>query len=340
MKVDLSIACINNTGREWKVRRRALLVLLFFLSGGGEAWSQAGLQKIRIAYASRGIYIMDLYIAKEKGFFREDGLDAELVEVRSANIAVAALVSGELEALGSIGAATRASQLGMPLKVLAVTGHRPLFWLVSRPEYRSIPELKGKTLGITTVNGTQHLAAVRLLRNVGIDAATDLKTVLIGGAPTLLQALMNNSIQVTALSPPTILVARDRFKMNVLGDPPRDFVSMQGGFAVTEKLLAEKRDLVRRMMRSRTKGFKYFHENEKDTSELLAKFMKLDLATTLETYRISDFAFTKNSILTDKEVEVLLKEDARVLGLAQPVPGSKIFDFGVQREVNQELGIP
>jgi hypothetical protein len=115
---------------------------------------------------------------------------------------------------------------------------------------------------------------------------------------------------------------------------------MQGGFAVTEKLLAEKRDLVRRMMRSRTKGFKYFHENEKDTSELLAKFMKLDLATTLETYRISDFAFTKNSILTDKEVEVLLKEDARVLGLAQPVPGSKIFDFSVQREINLELGIP
>ncbi len=71
MKVDLSIACINNTGQEWKVRRRALLVLLFFLSGGGEAWSQAGLQKVRIAYSSRGIYIMDLYIAKEKGFFRE-----------------------------------------------------------------------------------------------------------------------------------------------------------------------------------------------------------------------------------------------------------------------------
>lgn len=340
MKVDLSTACINNTERKWKVGRSALLVLFLFVSGGGNAWSQAGLQKIRIAYSSRGIYIMDLYIAKEKGFFREEGLDAELVEVRSANIAVAALASGELEGLGSVGAAARTIQLGMPLKVLAVTGHRPLFWLVSRPEYKSVPELRGKILGITTVNGTQHLAAARLLRSGGLDATTDLKTVVIGGAPTLLQALMNNSIQVTALSPPTILVARDRFKMNVLGDPPRDFVSMQGGFVVTEKLLDERRDLVRRMMRSRTKGFKHFHENEKDASEILAKYMKLDLTTTVETYRMSQFAFTKNSILSSKEVEELLKEDARVLGLAQPVPGSKIFDFGVQREVNQELGIP
>ena len=319
--------------------RRVLLLVVFLLSGGGAVWPQTGVQKVKIAYASRGIYIIDLFIAKEKGFFREEGLDSELVEVRSANIAIGALASGELEGLGSIGSAARAIELGMPLKVLAVTGSRPLFWLVSRPEYKSIPGLKGKTLGITTVNGTQHLAAVRLLRQGGLDAATELKTVVIGSAPTLLQALASNSIQITALSPPTILVARDKFKMNVLGEPPRDFVSMQGGFAVTDKLLAERRELARRMMRARTKGFKYFHEKEKDASEILAKYMKLDLATTLETYRISRFAFTKDGMLTDKEVEELLKEDARVLGLAQRVSGSKIFDFSVQREVNQELGV-
>ncbi len=337
--MDLSTASTDSDLRKRKLRGGVLLLTLFFFSSGAELWSQTGLQKVRIAYSSRGIYIIDFYIAKEKGFFREEGLDADLVEVRSANIAIAALVSGELEALGSIGAATRAIQIGMPVKVLAVTGHRPLFWLVSRPEYGSVLELKGKTLGITTVNGTQHLAAVRLLRKGGVDVSKDLKTVVIGGAPTLLQALVNNSIQVTALSPPTIIVARDRFKMNVLGDPPKDFVSTQGGFAVTDKLLAERRDLVRRMMRARAKGFKYFHENERDASEILAKYVKLDLVTTAETYRISQFAFTKNGILTDKEIEELLREDARVLGIAQPVPGSKVFDFSVQREVNHELGI-
>lgn len=320
--------------------RRSLLALLFLLSTAGAVWPQAGVQKVKIAYASRGIYIIDLFIAKEKGFFREEGLDAELIEVRSANIAVAALVSGELEGLGSIGSAARAIEVGMPLKVVAVTGSRPLFWLVSRPEYKSILVLKGKMLGITTVNGTQHLAAVRLLRQGGLDAATELKTVVIGSAPTLLQALASNSIQITALSPPTILVARDKFKMNVLGEPPKDFVSMQGGFAVTDKLLAEKRDLARRMMRARTRGFKFFRENEKESSEILAKYMRLDLATTTETYRMSQFGFTRNGILTDKEIQELLQEDARVLGMSQPAQVSKIFDFGIQREINQELGIP
>ena len=150
---------------------------------------------------------------------------------------------------------------------------------------------------------------------------------------------MAGSIQVTALSPPTIIVARDKFKVNILAEPPRDFFSTQGGFAVSDRTLVEKRDLVRRMLRARTKAYRYFHENEKGTAETLAKYTRLDLATTMETYRMSKFGFTANSVLSDKEMEILLRDDAKTLGLAQPVAPAKVFDFNPQREVNKELGI-
>jgi ABC-type nitrate/sulfonate/bicarbonate transport system substrate-binding protein len=162
--------------------------------------------------------------------------------------------------------------------------------------------------------------------------------VVIGGAPALLQALVAGSIQVTALSPPTVIVARDKFKVNILADTPKDFVSTQGGFAVTDRALADKRDLVRRMMRARTKAYRYFHENEKGTSETLAKYTKLDFSTALETYRLSRFGFTANGVLTDADVETLLKQDAKTLGLPQPVPAARVFDFNIQREVTKELG--
>jgi ABC-type nitrate/sulfonate/bicarbonate transport system substrate-binding protein len=308
-------------------------------SGAGEAFAQAQPQKVKIAVSSRGIAFIDLYIARDRGFFREEGLEAELVQV-AANVATAALVSGELDALGAVGLAARASQTGLPVKVLAVTGHRALFWLVSKPELKSIPELKGATLGITSRNGSQHLVAMRLLAMGGLDPAKDLSTVVIGGAPALLQALVAGSVQVTALSPPTIIVGRDKFKLNILAEPPKDFVSTQGGFAVTERALAEKRDLVRRMMRARTKAYRYFHENEKGTSETLAKYTGLDLPTTLETYRLSRFGFTTNGVLSERDMEELMRQDAKTLGLAQPLPASKVFDFSLQKELNAELGIP
>ena len=164
-----------------------------------------------------------------------------MIEV-AANVATAALVSGQVDALGAVGLAARASQSGLPIKVLAVTGHRALFWLVSRPEYKSTAGLKDTTLGITSRNGSQHLVANRLLAAGGLDPSKDVTTVVIGGAPSL-EALLGGSIQVTALSPPTIIVARDKHKLNVLANPPKDFISTQGGFAVTERFLGDKRDL-------------------------------------------------------------------------------------------------
>ena len=321
------------------MRLRVLLLVLVTASAwSGKATAQSALEKVKIAVSSRSIAFIDLYIAQDRGFFREEGLNAELIQV-SANVASAALVSGEVDALGAVGLAARASQSGLPIKVLAVTGHRALFWLVSRPEFKSIPELKGTNLGITSRNGSQHLVANRLLAAGGLDPAKEVTTVVIGGAPALLQALLAGSIQVTALSPPTIIVARDKFKLNILADTPKDFASTQGGFAVTDKGLVDKRALVRRMMRARTKAYRYFHENEKGASETLAKYTRLDLATAVETYHLSRFGFTGNGVLTDTDVETLLKQDAKTLGLAQPVPAPKVFDFSVQRETNKELGI-
>jgi NitT/TauT family transport system substrate-binding protein len=314
------------------------LMIVIALSWSGKAAAQATLERVKIAVSSRSIAFIDLYIAQDRGFFREEGLNAELIQV-SANVATAALVSGEVDALGAVGLAARASQSGLPIKVLAVTGHRALFWLASRPEFKSIPELKGTNLGITSRNGSQHLVANRMLAAGGLDPTKDVTTVVIGGAPALLQALLAGSIQVTALSPPTIIVARDKFKVNILADTPKDFVSTQGGFAVADRNFADKRELVRRMMRARTKAYRYFHENEKGTSETLAKYTNLEYATALETYRLSQFGFTANGILNDTDVETLLKQDAKTLGLPQPVPAARVFDFSVQRETNKELGV-
>jgi NitT/TauT family transport system substrate-binding protein len=314
------------------------LLIIFLVIPAEQTWAQSGGEKVKIAVSSRSIAFIDLYIAQDRGFFREEGLNAELVQV-SANVATAALVSGEVDALGIVGLAARASQSGLPIKVLAVTGHRALFWLVSRPEFKSIPDLKGTNLGITSRNGSQHLVANRLLAVGGLDPARDVGTVVIGGAPALLQALVAGSIQVTALSPPTIIVARDKFKVNILADTPKDFISTQGGFAVSDRNLADKRELVRRMMRARTKAYRYFHENEKGASETLAKYTKLELPIAVETYRMSQFGFTTNGILADTDIETLLKQDAKTLGLAPPVSAAKVFDFSVQREINGELGI-
>jgi NitT/TauT family transport system substrate-binding protein len=293
------------------------------------------LQKVIVTYSSRSIASIDLFVAQERGFFREEGLDPQLVQVR-ATAAIAAIVSGEVHALGSIGSAIRAIPRGAPIKVLAVSLRRPVFWLVSRPELKTFADLKGKVLGTTTLGGSQHTAGVRMLRRAGLNADKDVTVVLGGDVPTQLQALVNGSIQIGILSPPTVILARDKYKMNILASAIDEFSSLQNGLGVLDK--NSKDLLVKKILRARAKGNRYFHQNERGTAEILAKYLNVDINTALETYRISRGAFTTDGIPTESELTDYLKEDAQILGLPGPAPVAKVFDFSLQREVNRELG--
>ena len=316
----------------------ALLGALFFVSAAPESRAQAPLQKVTISYSSSGITSIEFFIAKEKGFFREEGLEPQLVQM-SANAAIAAGITGDLVGLSSIGSAIRAVQRGAPLRAVAVSLRRPLFWLIARSEYKSVKELKGKILGIVTIGGSQHTATRKLVSLAGLDPDKDVTMIQAGEEARQLQALVSNAIQASAISPPWVLLGRDKFKMNILDSSIDKFASIQNGLAVNVKTLQEKPDLVKKMLRAKARAARYYEQNEREVSEMLAKMWNTDVATALESYRMSKPAFTVTGIPTDDEVKEYLALDAQVLKLPEPLSPSKVFDFSLLREVNRELGI-
>ena len=312
--------------------------LITVLLLAGTALSQTTPERIRISYSSGGMTSIDLFIARDLKYFQQQNLSAELIRV-PANLAITAGISGDIDVLGSIGSAIRSIQRGTPLKVISVTLRRPLFFLVARPEYKSIKELKGKTLGIVTFGGSQHTTAKRMLALHGLNADKELTSIQIGEESVQLQALTGNSIQVAAISPPYAQIAKEKFGMNILETSTDKFASIQNGAAVNVKLLQERPDYIKRFLRARAQANKYFLEREKEASELLANIWKSDYKIANDSYRASKAAFTGSGIPSDEEIKEYLALDAQIIGLAQPVPVAQVFDFTMQREINKELGI-
>jgi len=297
------------------------------------------LPKVVIGYPASSIASIQLFIAQEKGFFRDEGLDAQLNQVR-ADAAIAAVLTGELFAYDSVGTSVRAFQKNAPIKILAVNLQSPLFWLVTRPELKSFSELKGKVMGTTSFGGVQHLAGLRMLRRGGLNPEEDITVILAGDPATQLQAIVNGAIQIAVLSPPSVILARDKFKLNILANALDEFPSFfQSGLAVADKSVASQKDLVKRILRARAKANRFFFEMETGASEVIAKFLKVDLAVARESYRISRNAFTSNGIVSQKQIEEFLKMDAEIAKIPDPLRAIPAFDFSLQHEVNNELGI-
>ena len=312
------------------------LLCCLLVSASPSTSKAQGLSKVAITYPARTILAIDLHIAQKRGFFRDEGLDPQLVLIRG-DLAIAAAMAGEVQAVSNVSTVIRAIERGnVPFKVLAVGLKRPLFWLTARPEYKSIADLKGKVFGMLAIGGPQYVAAARLLRNGGLDPQKDI-TVIITGDP--LQSLVSGAIQATALSLPSVILARDKFKMRILASAVEEFPSLERGVAVPENLLRERRDLIKRILRALAKAHRYLLENERGSSEVLADYVKVELPIALESYRLARPSFTTDGIPTEEEIREYLKMDAEVMGLAKPVPADRIFDFSLQREVNRELGI-
>jgi ABC-type nitrate/sulfonate/bicarbonate transport system substrate-binding protein len=156
-----------------------LLAIFLVLITVPDARGQSSLEKIVITYPSRSIASVDLYIAQDRGYFRQEGLQAEVVQVRG-NIGVTALLSGDAHAINNVGTIIRALER---------------------------TDLPANT---TTLGGSQHLAAVRLLQKAGLDPEKDITVVIGGDVPAQLQSLVSGVIHLATLSPPTVILARDK----------------------------------------------------------------------------------------------------------------------------------
>ena len=294
--------------------------------------------RVRITYASRSIVSILPFIAVDKGYFKEEALEAQLILTRGTT-AIAAAVAGDVEGIHIMGSAIRGIIQGLPMKVLAVYNQRPLFWLATRPELKTFADLKGKTMAVTTIGGSQQLAGNYMLRKGGIDPAKEITTIVSGDVPAQLQAQISGPVHITVLSPPTVFIARDRYKLNLLGTTSDEYINFISGMIVSEKTLRERSGLIKRTLRALSKANRFFFANENESAEILAKYLNVSQAVALDTYRFSRPAFTRNAIPTDKELDEHLKSDMQFLNLKTPVKPSAVFDFSMQREVNDELGI-
>jgi NitT/TauT family transport system substrate-binding protein len=296
------------------------------------------LTKLTVAYSSRSIAPIDYFIGEQYGLFKAEGLEVRLVQIR-ANVAVMATLASEVDVLASITTAISAAQRGAPIKVLAVTLHRPLFWLVTRPEFKNIADLKGKVLGVVSLGGAQHTALRYMLRKGGLNPDADVTTIVAGDVPTQLQSLASNAIQAAALSPPIVIVARDRFKMNVLASVLQEYPTIQNGVATTERMLKAQPKAIKAHLKARSRASRQFQENPQVPIDVIAKVLQVDKDTARETYLLSKPGFTQNGIVSEKDAREYLKGDAERQKLKEPLPVSRLFDFTLQEEINTELGI-
>lgn len=229
--------------------------------------------RIRIGYAARAVVHSIPFITNEAGFFKEEGLQAEVIRTAGA-VAPMALLSGDIDfaIMSAYLLIPVASQNPDVVMLGGFTRYATMF-LVARPEITSAQQLRGTIVGLQRPGDAYEKNARFALKHLGLDPDRDVKFLFLGSNEVMWTALDTRKVAATMLTPPGTLFAR-KAGMHFLVNLSDLKVEYQGSTLAGRRLFMKSYpNLTLRTVRAIVRGVHFFKTKREDTLRILGKFL-------------------------------------------------------------------
>ena len=315
-------------------RRFAVLLLLIVCaqaSPPATLWSE---DRVRLALPAKSMGYLPLFVALHRGFFKDEAIDIE-IPMMLPQLAHNALLSGDVEFHGVADSALRLAARGAPLKSVFFGARRPNYFLMAKPQIKSVRELRGKYIGMARFGDTIELASRIALQREGLDLQKDAVPIMIGFPATRVAALSAGSIDATIAVPPdNVLLKQKGFReLLFLGDAV-EFPS--NGYATSERQLAEKREISKRTLRALYRGLMFARERADDSIRIIEREWKVDNAVARESYAALAKSFSRDGTASEPGLKFHMQQTHGSEKSMSDVSLTKIVDFRLLEEIRRE----
>lgn len=292
---------------------------------------------IRIAYPSTSFTTVPIVAAIKHGHFQQEGIRAELIFMRP-NISVTALVNGQVEFATVHGSVVRAAARGLPVKSLMVIADRPAYFLVTKAMVKSIPALKGKTIGIASLGGSVHLMTKELFAQSGLDPDRDVSMVVTGDHNTSILAMQAGNVDAIVIAVPwqTVAAKAGFHNLTYLGDALR---LPMAGLGAADESMKKRPDLLKRAVKSTLRAIDFVRDrsNKREVLALMGDWFKISDDLAQNAYDQMVQAYPANGMVSDQALEKDLEVARQTGAIKGRVPLTRVVDFQFVREARQEL---
>ena len=318
------------------MRRVSYVVIVFLLSVHVLHTSVQAVDRIRIGYPGGAPYI-PLQLAQSTGFFRDEGLDAEIIRM-AGNVPIAALVNGDIDYHTVILGGVRGAIQGLPIRVVACFVPTNPVTLIARPEFKSVAELKGKTIGVRSFGGAVNVQANMILRHFGLDPEKDVKFLATGEGTSRLAAMKQG---LTAATIGSVQIDHLGVKMGfvVLAKGHELFSYPVSGLVTTIKKIKERPDEIKKVIKAGIRASRYIRANREGTIQFLMRQQKIDREIAAATYDSVVKAFNEDGSVPEDGLRLVIEEGKKTANITRAVALSEVMDLSTLREAQKELGI-
>jgi NitT/TauT family transport system substrate-binding protein len=312
-----------------------LCIALFSSARPCAAQEKTGADAVRIAIATNSLAFLVPFVARDRGLYAKHGSDVELIQMRP-NIAMAALLGGDIHYAELIGSVIRSAARGLPVRAISTGIRAPFFTIIAQPKFQQVKDLKGATIGLTSIGGTNHVSTRLTLRQFGLDPERDVKFLAIGDEKVVYDAFKFGRIDAVALAPPfSLQLKREGYPL--LANTADYVVIPFSGLGTTIERIKTNRPQVKRLLKAEIEALRFIQSNATGTTEVIRKRFSMDEKSARESYEAVVNAFSRDGRVPLEGVDILLQIEKDAKQIAPTVTPQMVVDASLVEETLKEM---
>ena len=313
-----------------------VLAVSILRTGLLSAQEKPGAKKVRIAVATSSMAFLVPFVAKDRGFYLKQGSDVEIIQMRP-NIAMAALISGDIDDVELIGSIIRSAAKGIPVRAISTSIKAPFFSFVAQNKFKTMKDLKGATIGITSIGGTNHVSTRLTLRQFALDPEKDVKLLAIGDEKLMYDAFKIGRVDAIVVAPPfSVQLKREGFPL--LANTADHVTIPFSGLGTTSERIKTNRAQIKKLLKAEIEALRFIHTNAAGTTDVIRKRFNMDEKLARESYDVVVNAFSRDGRVPLDGVDILLQIEKDAKQIPANITPPMVVDTSLMDETLKELG--
>jgi ABC-type nitrate/sulfonate/bicarbonate transport system substrate-binding protein len=293
--------------------------------------------RIRIAVSNPNMPNLTVAVAQAKGFFKEESIDAEIIRMNP-NVAITALATGDVDYCQLFGAVVSGAIAGLPVRIVAGFLDNWPMTLIAQPEYKSLKDLKGKTLGISSFGATPDIGARLMLKQAGVDPEKDIKVLALGSDAARLTALKQRVVDVVVISPPAD-AQMEKQGYKILARAYELFSFPYLGLGTHLKKIKERPGDIRRTIKATIRANRFIRDSREEAVRVLVDWGKVERDYAYASYDALRNLFNADGSVPEDGLKLVIDQARRSAKIIREVAPAEVADLTYLREAQLELGI-
>jgi len=291
-----------------------------------------------VGYSSVTSVFLPFWIGNEAGFYKKEGLDAQLIYIASSTTMAQAMFAREV-AVSTVnsGSVVSSGLQGGDLVLMGAVINTAAFYVMARPEIARAQDLKGKRIGVTRLGSSSDFAIREYLKKTQLQAGRDVNIIQAGRMPELAAALNSGSISAAPLSAPSSYVAEQKGNRVMANLAREGIYFVIAGLTTTRRFLREQRSDAKAFLRAFGRATHLMFEQRDQAKSILRKYAKIDDPGMLEGSLKYAQDFTEKIPLVKREgVQVVLDQEIAKNPPAKEFTPERFYDNSLVQELIHE----